>query len=45
MSYVNKALLAPDKIDIPDIQMNLMGDMTQQTDGNTVYRWYKYTWF
>ena len=37
MSYVNKALLAPDKIDIPDIQMNLMGDMTQQTDGNTVY--------
>ena len=26
MSYVNKALLAPDKIDIPDIQMNLMGD-------------------
>ena len=37
MSYVNKALLAPDKIDIPDIQMDLMSDMTQQTDGNTVY--------
>ena len=37
MSYVNKALLAPDKIDIPDIQMNLMGDMTQSTDGATAY--------
>ncbi len=37
MSYVNKALLAPDKIEIPDIQMNLMGDMTQQTDGSTGY--------
>jgi len=37
MSYVNKALLAPDNVPIQDIQMNLMGDMTQQTDGATAY--------